>query len=99
MARRCRAPSEWPGGRASHSERSRGTHSDRPHVLGNFLTRKLRFPASIPTIMTDSCQPLHGWKCAMAQQTTVRFIDDLDGSDAVGTVTFSIENRAYEIDL
>jgi Lsr2 len=35
----------------------------------------------------------------MAQQTTVRFIDDLDGSDAVGTVTFSLENRAYEIDL
>ena len=28
----------------------------------------------------------HGWKYAMAQQTTVRFIDDLDGSDAVGTV-------------
>ena len=35
----------------------------------------------------------------MAQQTTVRFVDDLDGSDAVGTVTFSLENRAYEIDL
>jgi len=35
----------------------------------------------------------------MAQQTTVRFIDDLDGSDAVGTVTFSLENRTYEIDL
>jgi hypothetical protein len=34
----------------------------------------------------------------MAQQTTVRFIDDLDGSDAVGTVTFSLENRWYEID-
>ena len=35
----------------------------------------------------------------MAQQTTVRFIDDLDGSDAVGTVTFALDNRAYEIDL
>ena len=35
----------------------------------------------------------------MAQQTTVRFIDDLDGSEAVGTVTFSLDNRAYEIDL
>ena len=35
----------------------------------------------------------------MAQQTTVRFIDDLDGSEAVSTVTFSLENRAYEIDL
>jgi hypothetical protein len=35
----------------------------------------------------------------MAQQKTVRFIDDLDGSEAVGTVTFSLENRSYEIDL
>jgi len=35
----------------------------------------------------------------MAQQTTVRFIDDLDGSDAVGTASFSLENRTYEIDL
>ena len=35
----------------------------------------------------------------MAQQTTLRFVDDLDGSEAVGTVTFSLGNRAYEIDL
>ena len=35
----------------------------------------------------------------MAQQTTVRFVDDLDGSEAVGTVTFSLNNRSYEIDL
>ena len=35
----------------------------------------------------------------MAQQTTVRFIDDLDGSDAVGTVTFALDSRSYEIDL
>src|ERR687890_1467394 len=35
----------------------------------------------------------------MAQQTIVRFIDDIDGSEAVGTVTFSLDNRAYEIDL
>jgi len=39
------------------------------------------------------------WKCGMAQQTSVRFVDDLDGSEAVGTVTFALENRAYEIDL
>src|SRR3954463_8527280 len=50
-------------------------------------------------ISRDSCQPLHGWKSAMAQQTTVRFIDDLDGSEAVGTVSFALENRTYEIDL
>jgi hypothetical protein len=41
----------------------------------------------------------HGWKCAMAQQTTVRFIDDLDGSAATGTFDFSLEGRNYQIDL
>jgi len=35
----------------------------------------------------------------MAQQTTVRFIDDLDGSEASGTVEFGLEGRSYEIDL
>jgi hypothetical protein len=35
----------------------------------------------------------------MAQQTTVRFIDDLDGSDASGTVEFGLEGKNYEIDL
>jgi Lsr2 len=35
----------------------------------------------------------------MAQQTTVRFVDDLDGSEAVGTVTFALDNRTFEIDL
>jgi nucleoid-associated protein Lsr2 len=35
----------------------------------------------------------------MAQQTTVRFIDDLDGSEASGTVTFTLDGRSYEIDL
>jgi hypothetical protein len=35
----------------------------------------------------------------MAQQTTVRFVDDLDGSEASGTVEFALEGRRYEIDL
>ena len=35
----------------------------------------------------------------MAQQTTVRFIDDLDGSDASGTFGFSLDGRQYQIDL
>jgi hypothetical protein len=29
----------------------------------------------------------------------VRFVDDLDGSDAMGTVSFALDGRAYEIDL
>jgi hypothetical protein len=35
----------------------------------------------------------------MAQQTTVRLVDDLDGSKASGTVAFSFDGRSYEIDL
>jgi hypothetical protein len=35
----------------------------------------------------------------MAQQVNVKFVDDLDGSDAAGTVSFGLEGRAYEIDL
>ncbi len=35
----------------------------------------------------------------MAQQTTVRFLDDLHGSDAAGTFDFSLEGRTYQIDL
>ena len=35
----------------------------------------------------------------MAQQVNVKLVDDLDGSDAAGTVLFAIDGRAYEIDL
>jgi hypothetical protein len=35
----------------------------------------------------------------MAQQTTVRFVDDLDGSEASGTFDFSLDGRQYQIDL
>ena len=35
----------------------------------------------------------------MAQKTVVTFEDDLDGSAAEGTVTFSVNGVQYEIDL
>ncbi len=35
----------------------------------------------------------------MAQQTTVRFVDDIDGSIAAGTVDFGLDGRNYQIDL
>ena len=35
----------------------------------------------------------------MAQQVSVRFVDDLDGSEASGTVDFGLDGRRYEIDL
>ena len=35
----------------------------------------------------------------MAQQVNVKLVDDLDGSDAAGTVSFALDGRAYEIDL
>ena len=35
----------------------------------------------------------------MVQKVETRLVDDLDGSDAVETVTFAFEGREYEIDL
>jgi Lsr2 len=35
----------------------------------------------------------------MAQQVSVKLVDDLDGSDAAGTVSFGLDGRVYEIDL
>ena len=35
----------------------------------------------------------------MAQQVDVRYVDDIDGSDASGTVSFALDGRSYEIDL
>ena len=38
-------------------------------------------------------------KVRMAQQVNVKFVDDLDGSDAAATVSFGLDGRVYEIDL
>lgn len=35
----------------------------------------------------------------MASVTEIRYVDDLDGSDAVGTVAFGLDGKNYEIDL
>jgi hypothetical protein len=35
----------------------------------------------------------------MATETTVTFIDDLDGTKAAGTFTFGLNGKTYEIDL
>jgi len=35
----------------------------------------------------------------VAQKVQVAFIDDVDGSDAAGTVTFGLDGKDYEIDL
>jgi hypothetical protein len=35
----------------------------------------------------------------MAQKVQVLFTDDLDGSEAEGTVSFALDGTAYEIDL
>ena len=35
----------------------------------------------------------------MAQRTQITFTDDIDGSDAEGTVTFALNGAQYEIDL
>lgn len=35
----------------------------------------------------------------MAQRTQILYVDDIDGSDAEGTVRFGIDGAEYEIDL
>jgi Lsr2 len=35
----------------------------------------------------------------MAQQVNVKFVDDIDGSDAAATVYFGLDGKTYEIDL
>jgi len=35
----------------------------------------------------------------MAKKTITTYVDDIDGSDADGTVTFSFDSTLYEIDL
>ncbi len=35
----------------------------------------------------------------MARKTVVTLVDDIDGSDAVRTVSFSLDGTSYEIDL
>lgn len=35
----------------------------------------------------------------MAQKVQVSFVDDIDGSDAEGTVRFALDSADYEIDL
>jgi nucleoid-associated protein Lsr2 len=35
----------------------------------------------------------------MAQVTQVSLVDDLDGSEASGTIGFSLDGKAYELDL
>jgi hypothetical protein len=35
----------------------------------------------------------------MAQTVVVKLTDDLDGSDAVRTVSYSLDGKSYEIDL
>nr|WP_166682621.1 Lsr2 family protein [Streptomyces sp. 846.5] len=35
----------------------------------------------------------------MAQKVVIELSDDLDGSEAVETITFALDGRSYEIDL
>lgn len=39
------------------------------------------------------------WGMEMATQTTVRLVDDLDGSAATETIKFGVDGKAFEIDL
>ena len=51
--------------------------------------------------IVDSSPPYeHGWKQEkIAQITQVKLVDDLDGGEAAESVAFSLDGKAYEIDL
>jgi hypothetical protein len=42
---------------------------------------------------------INEWSSQMAQKVQTLFIDDLDGSEADGTVRFGLDGAEYEIDL
>src|ERR687893_236585 len=60
---------------------------------------KVAPPAGTRRMGVGSPAPPSGWKCTVAQQTIVMFVDDLDSSEASGTVDFALDGRSYEIDL
>jgi nucleoid-associated protein Lsr2 len=41
----------------------------------------------------------HEWSSSVAQKIQTLFIDDIDGSEAEGTVRFALDGADYEIDL
>jgi Lsr2 len=50
--------------------------------------------------MIESLESDSGSECGeMAQRTQVLYVDDIDGSDAEGTVRFGLGGTGYEIDL
>jgi hypothetical protein len=50
-------------------------------------------------ILDGDTSPQAEMEVRMAQQVNVKFVDDLDGSDAAATVSFGLDGRVYEIDL
>jgi hypothetical protein len=62
--------------------------------------RPARWPIPVGICILESdTSPQVGVEESMAQQVNVKFVDDLDGSDAAGTVSFGLDGKAYEIDL
>src|SRR3954463_4436794 len=51
-----------------------------------------------PTCKVRSTSPLIG-VIPVAQHVQIRLVDDLDGSEAVDTVSFGLDGTEYEIDL
>jgi hypothetical protein len=44
-------------------------------------------------------RPVRGIGAAVAQKIQTLYVDDIDGSDAEGTVRFGLDGTEYEIDL
>lgn len=51
-----------------------------------------------PYTIVETSQP-HEWSNDVAQKVQTLYVDDIDGSDAAGTVHFGLDGTEYEIDL
>jgi len=71
----------------------------RPHSTGDSRAQEFWLVVAGICILGGSTSPQAEMEVRMAQQVNVKFVDDLDGSDAAGTVSFRLDGRSYEIDL
>jgi hypothetical protein len=79
----------------AHLGAGRQDRSDAYHVQGGW---PVLIVAGI-CILEGGTSPQAEMEVRMAQQVNVRFVDDLDGSEAASTVSFGLDGRRYEIDL
>ena len=70
----------------------------RRHSVAGSCSIAVRAPEAIPG-QPLRCRHPGRMECHMAQRAEIVFTDDIDGSEAAGTVRFGLQGTSYEIDL